>query len=237
MLLTGANPINTYKAIFEGSGLNWLFPWVTGDDRTIAALNLQQTLIITTPLILTGLAVAFAFRGGLFNIGGQGQYLVGSDRRGLGRLVVRRACRRCCTSCSRSPRACVVGGVVGGHRRPAEGDDRRQRGDLDDHAQLDGDLPRRRTCSGSAGRCRTTTRAVGVPVSNDVVAGREAAGVLGRPASCRACTSASSSRSRALLVFWVMLNRTTPATRSARSASTRTRPQSAASASAATTSW
>ena len=76
--LAGANPIDTYKAIFDGSGLNWLFPWVTGDDRTLAALNLQQTLILTTPLILTGLAVAFAFRAGLFNIGGQGQYLVGS---------------------------------------------------------------------------------------------------------------------------------------------------------------
>jgi general nucleoside transport system permease protein len=75
---TGANPIDTYRAIFEGSGLNWLFPWVTGDDRTLAALNLQQTLILTAPLILTGLAVAFAFRAGLFNIGGQGQYLVGT---------------------------------------------------------------------------------------------------------------------------------------------------------------
>jgi general nucleoside transport system permease protein len=74
---TGANPFDTYKAIFEGSGLNWLFPWVTGDDRTLAALNFQQTLILTTPLILTGLAVAYAFRAGLFNIGGQGQYLVG----------------------------------------------------------------------------------------------------------------------------------------------------------------
>src|SRR5207248_3185259 len=39
--------------------------------------NLQQTLLLTTPLLLTGLAVAFAFRCGLFNIGGQGQYLVG----------------------------------------------------------------------------------------------------------------------------------------------------------------
>jgi simple sugar transport system permease protein len=75
---TGANPIDTYQAIFEGSGLNWLLPWVSGDDRTIAALNLQQTLLLTTPLILTGLAVAFAFRAGLFNIGGQGQYLVGT---------------------------------------------------------------------------------------------------------------------------------------------------------------
>jgi ABC-type uncharacterized transport system permease subunit len=78
VLLTGNDPIATYRAIFDGTGLQWLFPWVTGDDRTIAALNLQQTLIVTTPLILVGLAVAFAFRAGLFNIGGQGQYIVGS---------------------------------------------------------------------------------------------------------------------------------------------------------------
>ena len=78
VLVTGHDPIATYKAIFEGTGLQWLFPWVTGDDRTTAALNLQQTLILTTPLILTGLAVAFAFRAGLFNIGGNGQYIVGA---------------------------------------------------------------------------------------------------------------------------------------------------------------
>ena len=34
MLATGGNPIATYKAIFDGTGLNWLFPWMTGDDRT-----------------------------------------------------------------------------------------------------------------------------------------------------------------------------------------------------------
>jgi ABC-type uncharacterized transport system permease subunit len=78
IFVTGKDPLSTYVAIFEGTGLNWLFPWATGEERTTAALNLQQTLIITTPLILTGLAVAFAFRCGLFNIGGQGQYLVGS---------------------------------------------------------------------------------------------------------------------------------------------------------------
>src|SRR4029453_14084525 len=43
-----------------------------------AAYNLTQTLITTAPLILTGLAVAFAFRCGLFNIGGQGEYMVGA---------------------------------------------------------------------------------------------------------------------------------------------------------------
>jgi simple sugar transport system permease protein len=78
VLITGHDPIATYRAIFDGTGFQWLFPWVTGDDRATAALNLQQTLILTTPLILTGLAVAFAFRAGLFNIGGQGQYVVGS---------------------------------------------------------------------------------------------------------------------------------------------------------------
>ena len=75
--LTGSNPFTVYKAIFEGSGLNWLLPWISSEDRTLAALNLQQTLILTTPLILTGMAVAYAFRAGLFNIGGQGQYFAG----------------------------------------------------------------------------------------------------------------------------------------------------------------
>ena len=77
VLATGKNPLSVYRAVFNGTGLNWLFPWVTGQERTLAALNLQQTLIITTALILTGLAVAFAFRCGMFNIGGQGQYFVG----------------------------------------------------------------------------------------------------------------------------------------------------------------
>jgi general nucleoside transport system permease protein len=78
VLVTGHDPFATYKAIFNGTGLNWLFPWTSSADRATAAINLQQTLIQTTPLILTGLAVAFAFRCGLFNIGGQGQYLAGS---------------------------------------------------------------------------------------------------------------------------------------------------------------
>jgi general nucleoside transport system permease protein len=78
VLLTGHNPLSTYSAIFKGTGLNWLFPWVGGTERATAALALQQTLIQTTVLILVGLAVAFAFRAGLFNIGGQGQYTMGA---------------------------------------------------------------------------------------------------------------------------------------------------------------
>ncbi len=89
---TGKAPWGVYRAVVQGSGLNWPFevgshsvalPFVSGrvwfpwDTGSLAAENLQQTLLVTTPLILTGLAVAFAFRCGLFNIGGQGQYLCG----------------------------------------------------------------------------------------------------------------------------------------------------------------
>jgi ABC-type uncharacterized transport system permease subunit len=75
--ITGHNPFSAYKAIFEGTGLNWFFPWVAGEAREQAANDLQQTLVLMAPLVLTGIAVAFAFRCGLFNIGGQGQYWVG----------------------------------------------------------------------------------------------------------------------------------------------------------------
>jgi general nucleoside transport system permease protein len=89
---TGRNPLPVYRGIFDGTGLTWLIhPLVDvrtiggthdlyrteADAVAVAAISLQQTLILTTTLILTGLAVAFAFRAGLFNIGGQGQYLVG----------------------------------------------------------------------------------------------------------------------------------------------------------------
>jgi general nucleoside transport system permease protein len=96
LVTTQKNPLSTYKAIFEGTGLSWFFevgsyeaglpftdrsvwfPWNTNSFESVAAFNLQQTLVLTTTLILTGLAVAFAFRCGLFNIGGQGQYIAGS---------------------------------------------------------------------------------------------------------------------------------------------------------------
>ena len=77
VLAAHRNPLTAYKAIFNGTGLNWVLPWTSGNDRIFAAINLQQTLIAMTPLILTALAVAFAFRCGMFNIGGEGQYIVG----------------------------------------------------------------------------------------------------------------------------------------------------------------
>ncbi|HEX4323372.1 MAG TPA: ABC transporter permease [Gaiellaceae bacterium] len=77
VLATGHNPLTAYHDIFNGAGLNWIFHPATSTTQSAAAYNLSQTLLVATTLILTGLAVAFAFRCGMFNIGGQGQYLVG----------------------------------------------------------------------------------------------------------------------------------------------------------------
>src|SRR5689334_13832741 len=75
--VTGHNPLQAYWDIVKGAGLNWLaHPWDTNIAHT-AAYNFSQTLLQTTTLILCGLAVAFAFRCGLFNIGGNGQSIVG----------------------------------------------------------------------------------------------------------------------------------------------------------------
>jgi simple sugar transport system permease protein len=95
VLATGHNPLRTYQAVWNGTGLQWFFHfghyhidlpftdhrvffWWNTDANLLAAYNLAQTLILTTTLIATGLAVAFAFRCGLFNIGGQGQYITGA---------------------------------------------------------------------------------------------------------------------------------------------------------------
>ena len=139
---TGHNPWTAYQGIWDGAGFNWLFhiPWDTNTIH-LDAFNLSQTLLTTTTLILTGLAVAFPFRCGLFNIGGQGQYLVG--------LIVANWIGVDFASWPTLPHvllgivaADVRGRGLGGHRRLPEGDDRRARGDLDDHAQLDRDLGR-----------------------------------------------------------------------------------------------
>jgi general nucleoside transport system permease protein len=76
VLATGHNPLLAYRDVFDGAGLNWIFHPTTNVANT-AAYNLSQTLLQTTTLILCGLAVAFAFRCGMFNIGGEGQFLIG----------------------------------------------------------------------------------------------------------------------------------------------------------------
>ncbi len=47
-------------------------------DIATAIRPLTETLVAATPLILTGLAVAISFRAGMFNIGGDGQLMIGA---------------------------------------------------------------------------------------------------------------------------------------------------------------
>ena len=52
----------------------------TGDDKAIleAFRAVSESLVISTPYIFAGLAVSLGFRGGLFNIGAEGQLFVGA---------------------------------------------------------------------------------------------------------------------------------------------------------------
>jgi simple sugar transport system permease protein len=64
ILFIGENPIEIYGKMVE---------------RTLGTpYGFGQVLYRTTPLVLTGLAVAIPFQAGLFNIGGEGQSLVGA---------------------------------------------------------------------------------------------------------------------------------------------------------------
>lgn len=78
ILLAGRNPIETYGAILSGAGLGWFIPGQSASHYTQAAFGLQQTLGLLVPLVLLGFAVAIPYRAGLFNIGGQGQLIMGS---------------------------------------------------------------------------------------------------------------------------------------------------------------
>lgn len=63
MLLGGFNPIEAYSYLFKN---------VFGNSY-----DFGETIRQITPLIFTGLSVAFAFRTGLFNIGAEGQFVMG----------------------------------------------------------------------------------------------------------------------------------------------------------------
>lgn len=62
--LLGRNPLEVYQTLLEGGLSGWP--------------NLSVTLQMTTPLLFTGLSVAIAFRAGLWNIGAEGQMLIGA---------------------------------------------------------------------------------------------------------------------------------------------------------------
>ena len=64
ILLIGRDPLIVYDRFFSETLGNWY--------------GIGQVLFKTTPLIFTGLSAAISFRAGLFNIGAEGQLIVGS---------------------------------------------------------------------------------------------------------------------------------------------------------------
>lgn len=60
----GYNPVEAFQAWFSGA---------FGNTRKIS-----ETFVKSTPFLLTGLAVAFSFRCGIWNIGAEGQFLLGA---------------------------------------------------------------------------------------------------------------------------------------------------------------
>ena len=161
-----------YAWIFKGAIFD---PATVGDGGSALFSSLSETVVYATPVILTALSVAIAFRAGLFNIGAQGQMIMGAclaawlgfhyglpmplhllavpGRGHPGRRDLRRRGRR------------------------AQGGDRCARGHRHDHVQLDrpevpglpAGHPRVPGARRSTRRSRSTSRA---------------------PRSCRSCSSA-----------------------------------------------
>lgn len=64
LLMMGANPLQGYAALLDGA---------FGSTNALA-----DTLVKATPLLLVGLGICIAFRGGVINIGGEGQMILGA---------------------------------------------------------------------------------------------------------------------------------------------------------------
>ncbi|MCP4428391.1 MAG: ABC transporter permease, partial [Chloroflexi bacterium] len=64
LLLQGVNPLEAYQSMVVGA---------FGSKNGLA-----DTLVKATPLLLVGLGIAIAFRGGVINIGAEGQLIVGA---------------------------------------------------------------------------------------------------------------------------------------------------------------
>ena len=69
----GSTLSEAYSSLLRGSVLDWR---ATTGVRMIRPIT--DTLTNATPLIIAGLGMAVAFRAGLFNIGGQGQMILGA---------------------------------------------------------------------------------------------------------------------------------------------------------------
>lgn len=72
--ITGRDPVNMLYALVRSiTGFNMAKP-----SNGINVMYIYNWFLDSMPIILTGLSVGFAYRTGMFNIGAEGQYMVGS---------------------------------------------------------------------------------------------------------------------------------------------------------------
>jgi simple sugar transport system permease protein len=64
LLLLGADPLASYAALLQGA---------FGSQNAVA-----DTIVKATPLLLVGIGICISFRGGVINIGGEGQLIAGA---------------------------------------------------------------------------------------------------------------------------------------------------------------
>ena len=64
ILLAKSDPVRAYQVMLTG-------PFSS-------SFGITETLVRTTPLLLTGLGIIISFRSGVINIGGEGQILIGA---------------------------------------------------------------------------------------------------------------------------------------------------------------
>lgn len=77
MLVTGQDPLILFKSILRAvTGVN--LDLVCTGKNFFSVRMVGEYIVYSMPIILTGLSVAFAFRTGLFNIGSEGQVIMGS---------------------------------------------------------------------------------------------------------------------------------------------------------------
>jgi simple sugar transport system permease protein len=77
MLMTGRDPIDIFRALIRATAGIDTSKFGTGSS-VFNPRYVGEFFVFSMPIILTGLSVAFAFRTGLFNIGAEGQLLMGS---------------------------------------------------------------------------------------------------------------------------------------------------------------
>ncbi len=87
-VLLGAAIVLVSELLVPGKKFDWGLPLVAYGALLEGSLGnpdaIISTMVNSTPLVFGGLAVGFGFKAGLFNIGAQGQFLVGA----LGAVIV-----------------------------------------------------------------------------------------------------------------------------------------------------